>query len=433
MKRKLKILVLYTLPSKELPRKTTIDHLYGFKRYADHVDFHYCNFIHKMPFYLSLVKYDGIILHYTLLSYKWTELSRKQIIKGLNSLREHQAIKIAFPQDEFIYSNFICTLFQKCKIDSVFTCAYPVDYQKLYPKEKTGLKYYFTTLTGYVDELTVSHINRLSTLPQQRHIDVGYRARKLPYWLGKFGQIKGEIADVLLNHNSLSDLKMDISTDPKDVFYGDEWIKFLLRCRTMIGCLGGSSMHDPDGKIREMVETFVIRNKTASFEEVERHCFLGKDNTLQLFALSPRHFECAMARTCQVLVEGNYGGVFKAGVHYIELKKDYSNLSDVLNQIADGKKCKQIADQAYKDIVESGKYSYRVFANGVVKHIAKVSQERGLQTNCKFNNWTFETVNILLKIRKKIEFIHWFLFRIYLFLTIRIPKKLKTKLTHWIK
>ena len=55
-----------------------------------------------------------------------------------------------------------------------------------------------------------------------------------------------------------------------------------------------------------------------------------EDGRLQLFAISPRHLEACATRTCQVLVEGEYSGVLRPGEHYIPVRKDLSNLDDVL-------------------------------------------------------------------------------------------------------
>ncbi len=426
----MKVLILYTNTELKL-RKTIYDHLYCFRDYVKDVEFHYCNVMLKLPFYLRFVEYDGIILHYTLLSAKWTLAHWYDLFNGLKMIKKKEAVKVAMPQDEYIHSNELCRLFKEYGIETIYTCSYPVDYQKLYPEEKSGIKYYFTTYTGFVDENTLKTLNRITQDIKQREIDVGYRARKLPYWLGSFGRIKYELAIKFNSIKHNQSLNMDVSTDPKDVFYGNDWLRFILSCRTMLGCLGGASMHDPDGKIREKVEFYTNRHPNATFKEVEHHCFKGKDNTLQLFALSPRHFECAMAKTCQVLVEGDYNGVLEPGVHFIELKKDFSNIEDVLKQIENKSLCEKIAERAYKDIVASGKYTYRKFAVEVISHIRKISQQIENKTSTILNDILFRMTTSLLDIRKKLEKLHRFGFKIYLFYRFRLknlPNAIKKRL-----
>ena len=87
---------------------------------------------------------------------------------------------------------------------------------------------------------------------------------------------------------------------------------------------------------------------------------------LQLFAISPRHLEACATKTCQVLVEGSYNGILTAGEHFIELKKDFSNIHLVLDKIKEDKQREHIVNRAYKDIVQSGKYSYNNFVKDVM-------------------------------------------------------------------
>lgn len=364
----MKILVLY---KGYRDRKTIDDHLYSFKRYVPEAEFYYCNILLKVPSYLRLIKWDGIILHYTLLAERFSEVTWKYLRDNLYDIGKLSGVKVALPQDEYCRFKELWKIFKEGKVDAVFTCAMPIDYDKLYPLSETSLKDRFTTFTGFVDEDTLAKIERLSQEDIKRDVDIGYRARSLPYWLGRHGQIKGDVAKAVLNASNQHRLKLDISTDPKDVFFGDDWIRFLLRCRTTLGCLGGASLLDPDDEFRNKVEKYVHENPQASFEEVEEKCFPGKDFSLNLFALSPRHFECAMTRTCQVLVEGDYQGIFEPGKHYIELKQDFSNLDDVLAKVVDKEYCQKIADATYDHVVASEKFTYRVFANQIIDYIAK--------------------------------------------------------------
>lgn len=66
-----------------------------------------------------------------------------------------------------------------------------------------------------------------------------------------------------------------------------------------------------------------------------------------------------MTRTCQVLLEGAYNGIFEPWRHYIPVKRDYSNVDEVLRALQDDKLVDRIAEQAYQDIVASGRWSYQ--------------------------------------------------------------------------
>ena len=102
-------------------------------------------------------------------------------------------------------------------------------------------------------------------------------------------------------------------------------------------------------------------------EEVEAACFPGKDGSVPLYAISPRHLECCATRTCQILTEGDYNGILQPGVHYLSLKKDFSNLDDVLNEVVLDRKRAQLVKRAFEDVVASGHYTYKKFVDTIME------------------------------------------------------------------
>jgi hypothetical protein len=116
-----------------------------------------------------------------------------------------------------------------------------------------------------------------------------------------------------------------------------------------------------------MTESYLAEHPGASFEEVERECFPGLDGGLRYVAISPRHLEACATRTCQVLVEGEYNDVLVPGRHYLELKRDFSNLEQVLNAVKQDHLRQEITEQAFRDIVASGNYTYRSFVEHVLR------------------------------------------------------------------
>lgn len=77
--------------------------------------------------------------------------------------------------------------------------------------------------------------------------------------------------------------------------------------------------------------------------------------------ISPRVFETIAMHTGLVLFEGNYSGVIHPGKHYIALKKDFSNVDEVLALVNDLDYLQKMTTRAYEDVILSGKYSYRTF------------------------------------------------------------------------
>lgn len=425
---KRKFLVLYTINYFDV-RNTINEHLFSFKKYANDIEFHYFNVIFGIPKYLKWVNYDGIILHYTFLAERYPRKGKKwnKFINGLKYLKGH---KIAIPQDEYYKTDVLCQLFKDYHVKTVFTCFnQPEDYLKAYPKEKTGLKCYIPVFTGYVDEKAIENLNSNCQSYKERPIDIGYRARKLPYVYGRHGQLKYELGNTFLDKLKDTTWNIDISLteEQKNAFLGSDWYSFLLGCKAVLGCEGGSSLLDSKGEIWRKVVKYLENYSRATFEEVEQACFPGEDFNIKCFALSPRNFECVITKTCQVLVEGNYGGIFKPNVHYIELKKDYSNIDKVLELLKDNEYCQNIVDQAYDDIVLSGKYTYKVFANNVINHILEnvVNSKEDRKTDSFLNRFSFYVLGRYLLIRDN--------FISPLLITFSSPKKLYTTILWFLK
>jgi hypothetical protein len=198
-----------------------------------------------------------------------------------------------------------------------------------------------------------------------------YRATSLPYWFGSQGQLKANMGSVVAGR--ALGLVCDVSTRPEDTIVGDKWIDFMASGKTVLGCESGSSVLDSHGQIREQIRTLLRSNPDLTFEEVSQHMPPGWDD-YQFFAISPRHFEAVLTKTCQVLVEGYYDGVLEADKHYIAIKRDFSNLDEVLVKIRDTALLQAIADQAYNDIYLSGKHTYQQFARQIEQAIAAHEQ-----------------------------------------------------------
>ena len=141
----------------------------------------------------------------------------------------------------------------------------------------------------------------------------------------------------------------------------------MLRCKYTLGVEGGASLLDPDGAARLKIAQYQSLHPQADFDEVEAHCFSGRDGFLDLRALSPRHLEACATRTCQILVEGDYNGILQPGLHYLELKKDFSNIDDLLEVIKSDTRRAEITARAYRDIVASGRYTFANFVTYVLQ------------------------------------------------------------------
>jgi len=350
-------------------KDTVFSHISSFRKYfPDDFSTTYYNCNSKIHPYLKHSKYDVVLLHYSFLAERFNT-TKKQWNRYINILKEITGYKIALPQDEYIKSNWLCNMFKKIGVSTIYTCFDGAVSRKLYPLENIDFVH---VLTGYVNE--VSNIKQNLLPYKKRPIDIGYRARTIPFYLGKHGQLKTELATVFINELRGSEFTYDIlnTTDSgKNVISGKNWFKFLANCKAVLGCEGGSDLIDPNGKIISCIKKYVSTHKNATFEEAEEHCFRENKNKLDAHAFSPRIFEAAQTKTLQLLVEGKYNGIVKPGVHYIEIKKDFSNVEEILNKLKDIEYCKKIIENSYADLIMSSKYSYRNFSSEMATYIKK--------------------------------------------------------------
>jgi hypothetical protein len=350
------------------PRATIYDHLYSLHKYSGHRCHHLNLAVGKVPGFVRQARFDLVVYHTTFLSTRWNPAVFRRMMERAEPLRGLGERVAAFPQDEFIHTRVLGEFIEHFGVDHVFSVAPESEWSKIYPSVDPAKVRFTRVLTGYLDDETVARIDRLARSVPERTIDVGYRAWRAAAWLGRQGLPKAEMAEVF-NREAPAELTVDVSTRAEDTLFGDDWYRFLLRCKYVIGVEGGASILDPDGAIKQRTEEFVARNPTAGFEEIERACFPGLDGNLNFPPISPRHLEACATRTCQVLMEGEYNGILEPGKHFIELRRNYSNLGEVFDALRDDVTRERITEAAYRDIVESGRYAYRGFVENVLSEL----------------------------------------------------------------
>jgi hypothetical protein len=355
------VLVAYAVLQWPL-RGTVEDHLYSFRRHGTR-DYSYVNLaVPGLVHPYALARYDAIVWHTSVLA--WLRWPPREQQRGLRKraarLRDCASVHVALPQDEFLLSDRVNDFIREFGVSHVFSVAPPSEWPKIYD----GLDLRHTTvsrvLTGYLDDATVRRIGAILADGRERRIDIGYRTVPGKSYLGRHGAMKVEIADAVRERAEARGLRVDISTRAEDTFFGDDWYRFLASCRYTIGIEGGASILDRDGSVRACVENRLFQDPQATFPELEAACFPGRDGELSLFAISPRHLEACATRTAQILVEGEFGGILRPDEHYLPLRRDLSNLDQVLDAVEQDRDLPAaISDRAHREVVESGSYTYR--------------------------------------------------------------------------
>jgi hypothetical protein len=302
---------------------------------------------------LDLSEFDAVVIHYTIM----VTLDR-YLPPGLaDKLAGFEGLKIQFIQDEYRRVDAFTARMRQLGIDVLYTCIPPPTREQVYGPRLPGVTL-VTTLPGLVPD---EFVGRSAPPAGDRQIDVGYRGREVPYWLGRLGQEKVEIGSRFLELAGEYGLRCDISSIEGDRIYGEAWNRFLASCKATLGTESGASILDTDGSVEARVRQYVVRHPGAAFEEVERAVLAPYEGNVTIAVASPRLFEAAALRTAMVLFRGEYSDVVEAGVHYIPLEKDFSNIADVVERLQDPAVLNDLTATAYADLIASGRYSLGAF------------------------------------------------------------------------
>ena len=133
---------------------------------------------------LATVEFDLIVFTSTLVDSRWLGKDgfKKRVTDHLQFIKESKAVKVAHPQDEWIFTNILNDFINEFEIDYVFTVAPQSEWKKIYNKVDFDRVKFHGVLTGYIDENTFKKLSSYTTSGAKRNIDIGYRAFRAPAW-----------------------------------------------------------------------------------------------------------------------------------------------------------------------------------------------------------------------------------------------------------
>lgn len=362
----MEILFLTNRPTANTQAATVTEYLDALLNYSRH-NVHEISMLHHFPRRIDLDRFDVVITHYSL---SIGPLLQHCLGPDLvERLKKFKGLKAAFLQDEYREIQTYWKHINELGLDVLFSCVPDDEIPKVYPVDKVpGLKV-VNVLTGYVSESLVHR----EVLPiKDRPIDVGYRTRKMPYWLGALAHEKWFISEEFRRRGKDTGLVLDLSNREGERLYGEAWTNFVASCRAVIGVESGASIIDFDGLLERRVDQYVSANPKATFEEVSDLLLKPFEGSLRLHQISPRCFEAAALKTPMVLFEGEYSGVLQPDRHFIVLKKDFSNFDAVVEKLKDWDGLQEMADRTYREVALDKRWSYPAF----VEEIDRVLEEQ---------------------------------------------------------
>ncbi|MBV8132694.1 MAG: hypothetical protein JO282_09345 [Alphaproteobacteria bacterium] len=280
------------------------------------------------------------------------------------ALKRFRGVRLIAVQDEYDQTNVLQGAIQDLQFDVVFTCVPQEGRNYVYPAALFPDTKFVTVLTGYVPAELKQR--RRSSIPlAERPILIGYRGRSLPVRYGRLGFEKFEIGRRMRDICEARGIAHDIDMSEKSRIYGEAWYDFLGSCRATLGSESGSNCFDFDGSLASRYQELKAANgREPSYSEFRRYTD-PLEGMVKMGQISPRVFEAAALGTPMVMFTGHYSDIVSPGEHYIELKKDFSNVGSVLEQLQDIGSLEAVAGRAHDHLIASGKYDYRRFVETV--------------------------------------------------------------------
>lgn len=306
----------------------------------------------------STDNFDAIIIHFSLrLAFRVVSSSLRE------KLKSYPGLKILIIQDEY---DTVCVTREEIYdlgIQVVISCVPPDSLNSVYPPEKLRSVEFYQALPGYIPEsmLTNSHNVPIA----ERKIVLGYRGRMSPPFYGITGWEKYSIGIEMKKICEQKGIDCDISVREEDRIYGTEWFKFIEKCKAMLATESGCRVLDETGEIRMNVQKEMLRNPDFEFWRIYEKCVRQEDGKVSIITIGPKVFEAIALKTPLVMFEGDYGEVLQPDIHYIELKKDYSNINSVIERLEDNDYLQAMADRSYRDIAENPSFTYKGFMHEI--------------------------------------------------------------------
>ena len=312
----------------------------------------------KIPNYeqlnnLILKKYDCIILLHSVFSNACVMPFYIQKI-----LRHKKAFKIFFIGNEYKHMPDKIKFTKYLKINLFITQSHLRDVINLY-KESLKINVDHITNVGIDEDVYFPKISYEKRLPI-----IGYRTVIEPLYLGH--QERMRLYSFLKRYSvDKKDYIYNLSIDSKDRLGYVEWADFINKCKCMVSPNTGWDYFSLNDDLR-----YLINSEIQNFDLVYNKFFKNLKKGTKFRCLTGKIIEPAACKTPLILVEGDYD-LFQKDIHYINLKKDYSNIDECMEKLNDLQFIDFITENSYKLVKEN--YLYHHLINKLYNIISKIN------------------------------------------------------------
>ena len=381
------ILVLHGIEDKKRYAKAVVDLEFSFPHFLVEGNFLFHCYTDPFPERFKTIDYDGIILWSTFLDARHLQATLDLVMKEYHFIADSNAIKIALPQDEYYCNEVLDNWMVDWKVDYIYTVLYEFKELLLPRFNRAKPENIKRGYTGYIFPSLLHQTHQVKSF-SERTIDVSYRASGTPTNLNRIASYKANIGIYFKQEFQESNLQLDISTDPKDFIYGENWYSFIEDSKFVLGVNSGSSIRVPNLMVSDQIKNYNKDYPNASYDEIVK-IFLSDQNEICYTAISPRNIEAALLGSCQITTDlGPYSGILEPRIHFIPINPDCSNVKDVLEQMKDKSYVKGLIENSREAMLSSN----RLRIEFLIEEMSELIKERLIQSSWK--NLTFQR-NIL--------------------------------------
>jgi hypothetical protein len=334
---------------------TTTDHIYALKKYVQG-EITVCA-IRRGEIPINLRSFDALIIHHSAVIYPYRNMNVGFSNDSLKALKSFPGIKLAFAQDEYRSIIERRTFFNNIELNHLFSLSAPSGHETIYGPTNDRSYSISTVLPGYISD---QMLQWNSATFKERAIDVGYRGRMLPVWMGDVSNLKSGIVQLIQReiHAKKIRVNTDLSADEADRLYGNSWKDFLNSTKSQIATGSGASMLDIDGRF---VESHFGKPRI-SIEAEDPIAF-------DYHMISPRIFDYAVSGNVIIRVRGHdYGGVLNEE-NSVTLYEDASNLESVVGEINQEDKYMRLIHSSNRNIVFNEEFHFSKLGKEVNKQL----------------------------------------------------------------
>lgn len=365
---KLNFLILHNMGPRAAWLSSVADIELALPRYAPQHNYIVHNAFHELPDFAKSVNYDCIVIGPTFLGSLPNELVYEKFVSSYNFIKEHDAYKIALPQDDYWCSEVRDNFYVDFKINEVRPVCRQKYWNILYPKYSQSNNKMTLGYTIYITPRLRKRSIKTKQI-QERPYDVVYRATGKPFFPNRLGFIKAQIGERFKNKVSGYELNLDISTKAEDKIRGDGWLDFVESSRSILGSNSGSSVLIRNHAVVKKIQEYEIIHPAASYEEILDACVQTIDRINEFSAISPRNIEAGLLGTAQLTVPGPYSDILFPWEHYIPLNEDCSNIDEIIDSLKDISKLKIITMNCRTALLDCAKIQVESFVKSIIDAI----------------------------------------------------------------